>query len=368
MRSRLGTRWPLAAAVVVALACTPSSPPAKPAPVTAAPAAAAPATAARSPTSPPSAAAPTPAAPVTPESLSVALPVLSQAFLPYFIARERGYYAEERIETDLQAVAPQLGVQGVVAGSYSFTGAVSQAAIAALTGAPTRVVLNTHSITWWLVANQASGVRTVADLKGKTLGIEGPGTLSSTFTRVLLRKNGLNPDGDVQFASLGPVPNWLQGAIGGAVDAAIAGDVDLLLVAQAQGLTDVAWYGQDVRGSLIGLGTSESLLRDKPDAVKRFLRASLRGLQSYRTNREDTIALGARLLDQPADFVGRAYDLGTSLLLPEPMLDPSVQQEFVDLAKETLNLDRPIPPGEVFDYNLTRQALAEQAARPAGAR
>jgi ABC-type nitrate/sulfonate/bicarbonate transport system substrate-binding protein len=218
-------------------------------------------------------------------------------------------------------------------------------------------VLNTHSITWWLMANQASGVRTISDLQGKVVGIEGPGTLSATFTRVLLRKHGLNPDADVQYASLGPVPNWLQGAIGGAVDAAIAGDVDLRLLGEGQGLTEVAWYGQDVKGSLIGLATSESMLRGNADLTRRFLRAVNRALASYRANKDETVALAARLLDQPPEFVARAYDISASLLLDPPMLAPDVQREFLDLAKETLNIDRAVDPGEIFDYGITRQVV-----------
>jgi ABC-type nitrate/sulfonate/bicarbonate transport system substrate-binding protein len=298
-------------------------------------------------------------------TVAVALPVPSQSFLPIYLAREKGYYAEEGIDADIQIVAPQLGVQGVVAGNYGFSGAVSQAAIAGLTGAPVRVVFNTHSITWWLMANQASGVRTIPDLKGKVIGIEGPGTLSATFTRVLLRQHGLNPDADVPYASLGPVPNWLQGAIGGAVDAAIAGDVDLRLLGEGQGLTEVAWYGQDVQGSLIGLATSESMLRGNADLTRRFLRAANRALNSYRANKDDTVALGARLLDQSPDFVGRAYDLSASLLLSPPMLAPDVQREFLDLAKETLSIDRAVDPSEVFDYDLARQVVQEAGTPPA---
>src|SRR5581483_4655103 len=339
MTARSPWRLSLLAALAVTLACTGGTPPAQPTRAPAAPSTLAPTSApagAAAPSAPPAASAPqaTPARPASTTTVAVALPVPSQSFFPLYLAREKGYYAEEGIEADIQVVAPQLGVQGVVAGNYGFSGAVSQAAIAGLTGAPVRVVFNTHSITWWLMANQASGVRTIPDLKGKTIGIEGPGTLSATFTRVLLGKHGLNPDADVQYASLGPVPNWLQGAIGGAVDAAIAGDVDLRLLGEGQGLTEVAWYGDDVQGSLIGLATSESMLRGNADLTRRFLRAATRGLNSYRANKEETVTLAARLLDQPADFVARAYDLSVSLLLDPPMLTPDVQREFLDLARE----------------------------------
>ncbi len=298
-----------------------------------------------------------------PDQVTVALPVIAQSQAPYLIAREKGYYQDEGIEADLQVVAPNVGVQGAVAGSYAFTGAGGQAAIARLSGAPLRVIFNqNNSVTWWLVATQRSGVQTVENLKGKTIGIEGPGTLSATFTRAVLRKHGLNPDTDVEFISLGPVPNWLRSVISGAVDAGIAPDADALIVARQQGLTEVTWYGAEISAPLSGLATSESMLRDKPDLVKRFLRATIKGLLHYKANKEDAVALSAKLLDASPEEVARAYDILQPLTLSEPILDERIQREFLELAKDVLNVDRPVVPSDVYDYGITRQALQELTA------
>src|ERR1044072_2365646 len=49
-------------------------------------------------------------------------------------------------------------------------------------------------------------IRTVADLKGKRLGVTGFGTVTDTMTRLLVGKLGLDPDKDVSYVQVGDVP------------------------------------------------------------------------------------------------------------------------------------------------------------------
>lgn len=294
------------------------------------------------------------------EQVVVALPTLAQSQLPYVLAREKGYYAEEGIEVDLQVVPPDLAVQGVLGGSFAFTGAGEQATIGRLGGAPVKVIFNhNHSATWWFVTPQQTGIKTLADLRGKTIGIEGPGTLSSTFTRALLRKHGLSPDSDVAFVSLGPIANWLGAVIGGTVDVGIAPDAEALVVGRQQGLTEIAFYGNELNAPLSGLATSEALMRENPDLVKRFLRGSIKGLRAYKAGRDEAVALAARALDQSPEHAARTYDVLAPLTSIDPILDERVQREFLELAREGLRLDAPVTPGDVYDYSLTREAMRE---------
>src|SRR5712691_1726723 len=95
---------------------------------------------AASPTSASAASKPVASGSGSTQKVSLAMPTIAQSQAAYLIAREKGYYAEEGLEADLQVVVPNLGVQGAAAGSYTFTGAGAQAAIARLGGAPLKVL------------------------------------------------------------------------------------------------------------------------------------------------------------------------------------------------------------------------------------
>ena len=283
-----------------------------------------------------------------------------QSQSPYIMAREKGYYAEEGIDIDLPVVAPNLGVQGVTGGTFTFAGAAAQAAISKLGGAPLKVVFNpSNSITWWLMASKKSGVTTVEGLKGKTIAVEGPGTLSMTFTQAVLRKHGLNPDSDVSFTSAGAVANWLTAVLGGAVDAGIASNSDVYLSSKQNGLTELAWYGKELHAPLNGVATSDSLLRDKPDMIRRFLRGSIKGLRAYKANKADAVRILAPLIKQTPEQVGAAYDIESPLMLDNPVVDDATLKDFLDLAKQTLNLQATPNPSDVYSYDLVKQAIQE---------
>ncbi len=77
------------------------------------------------------------------------------------------------------------------------------------------------SMNWSLVAPTKSAIRTIADLKGKSIGISGAGSSSDMLMRWALRKAGLDPDRDVTLIALGSVANLASGVENGRVEAAM---------------------------------------------------------------------------------------------------------------------------------------------------
>ena len=77
------------------------------------------------------------------------------------------------------------------------------------------------SINWSLVTPTKSEIKTVADLKGKSIGISGAGASSDMLMRWALRKASLNPDKDVTLIALGSVANLYSGIENGKVDAGV---------------------------------------------------------------------------------------------------------------------------------------------------
>lgn len=75
------------------------------------------------------------------------------------------------------------------------------------------------SMNWSLVAPTKSEIKTVADLKGKSVGISGAGASSDMLMRWALRKASLDPDKDVTLLALGSVANLYSGIENGRVNA-----------------------------------------------------------------------------------------------------------------------------------------------------
>jgi ABC-type nitrate/sulfonate/bicarbonate transport system substrate-binding protein len=77
------------------------------------------------------------------------------------------------------------------------------------------------SMNWSLVAPTKSAIKTVADLKGKTIGISGAGSSSDMLMRWALHKASLDPDKDVTLIALGSVANLYSGIENGRVNAGV---------------------------------------------------------------------------------------------------------------------------------------------------
>jgi NitT/TauT family transport system substrate-binding protein len=68
-----------------------------------------------------------------------------------------------------------------------------------------------HSMNWALVASTKSNIKTLADLKGKNVGISAPGSSSDTIVHWGFNKAGINADKDVSLIALGSVANLYAG-------------------------------------------------------------------------------------------------------------------------------------------------------------
>ncbi len=77
------------------------------------------------------------------------------------------------------------------------------------------------SANWSLVAPTKSQIKTVQDLKGKTIGISGPGSSSDMLVKWATRKAGLDPAKDVELIALGSVANLYAGVENDRVAAAV---------------------------------------------------------------------------------------------------------------------------------------------------
>ena len=67
------------------------------------------------------------------------------------------------------------------------------------------------SANWSMVATTKSKLTSPKDLKGKTVGISGPGSSSDMLVRWAVRRVGLDPDRDIELVALGSVANLYAG-------------------------------------------------------------------------------------------------------------------------------------------------------------
>jgi len=113
-------------------------------------------------------------------------------------------------------------------------------------------------------------IRTVAELKGKRLGITRFGTVTDWTTRLLISRLGLDPEKDVALVQVGDVPVLLASmSAGKTIDGAII-QPPYYLKAVASGMRVLAnMQEMDILFQQTGLNTTQKSIARNPDIVRR---------------------------------------------------------------------------------------------------
>lgn len=231
--------------------------------------------------------------------------------LAFRVGRQRGFFKNQgiTIEPILIRGGP-IALAALVAGEVDFaTGIGVQAPIRARARGLDIVIIGSmiDKATYGLVGNRET--RSLADLKGKIVGVTGAGAFSDFVVRTFLKRNGIDPDRDVTLRAVGSSSLRAVALERGLIAVAPFGSEEVLGLTK-KGFPLIANLGESLAIPQSLLVTRRELLEKYADATKHFLRAVITSLQFTKTNKEEAIKAGyAAGLTGEQDTVSKAYDL-----------------------------------------------------------
>jgi NitT/TauT family transport system substrate-binding protein len=214
------------------------------------------------------------------------------SFLPVHLAQSLGCYQQEGLAVTLSEFnGLSKGVEALLGGSAEVAGGTSVPIQMAAEGRSLQgfLVMYTSTSLVLIVSPAASGkVHTIADLKGRRVGVSASGSPTHFFLNYVLVKNGMQP-ADVSVISIGTGPTSLAAIEHDAVNAAVmvGGPVNMLERAHP-GLTFLAdarkpASAQRIFGSASFPGgllvAQEGWLKANPDTARRLVRAVRKAMQ-----------------------------------------------------------------------------------------
>ncbi len=163
-------------------------------------------------------------------------------------------------------------------------------------------------------------IKSVADLRGKTIGVSQAGTSIEYGARYILEKHGLKPGEDVKIMQTGGHPNSLA-ALQNKLLAGAVLSFPTRTVARKAGLVELVDLGQEEVSYPGGALTMRRAYLDaNPDLARRMVKSYVEGIHRYRTDRAfavRTVARYARTTDFAA--VEATYNgLANALVGPKP--------------------------------------------------
>jgi ABC-type nitrate/sulfonate/bicarbonate transport system substrate-binding protein len=259
-----------------------------------------------------------------------------QANLPFvgaYVAEEKGFFAEENLEVEIQHVAtPGDNFRLLATGQVQFSTSDATALLEKWTSDPVIEVVSlaligqTGQQGFAVLAD--SGIESPADWAGKTAGYKGSDVPPDYLA--ILEAHDLSRS-DVEAVRVGFAPQILT-----------EGDVDIFPVFISNEPDTLSRLGYETRvftaadygAPTLGLSyvTTPEYAAENPDITARFTRAVLRGIAYADANREEAIDIVLEYAPQE-DREHQRYMLDTEL----EMAQPSAFYEHLGLGAQTLS-------------------------------
>ncbi|MBI4490055.1 MAG: ABC transporter substrate-binding protein [Deltaproteobacteria bacterium] len=272
---------------------------------------------------------------------------------PTEVARKRSFYQDEGLDLIKVTMKPNLIIGALLAGEIDYSmvwGATLRAAVA---GMPVRVFLGMYAKPLHMLIARPQ-FKKVEDLKGAKIAVSSVGSTPDVLLRATLRHFGINPEKDVQILSVGGSSTRLAALSAGSVDAT---PLDLAYVGKAErlGLSTLIYLGDVLDLPLSGIGTSTKKIRENPEQIRRLTRGTLKAIQYIRDNRADSLQMMVDYLQLPAGDAGKIYDFSVRSLSATGRFPDQSLITDVNLAKQSLKIDRDIPLSDVVNWSFVQE-------------
>ncbi len=245
-----------------------------------------------------------PATPVTPTNAPLSEVTVVMGYIPdvqyapFFLAEEKGYFAQEGIKIKYNWGFEFDGVKLVGANQADFAIVTGDQILQARSqNIPLVYIGNWYNAFPIAVVSFADkNIKTPQDLIGKKVGLPGLFGASYTAWRALLFTQKISED-QVRAENIGftQVQALNQGTVEAAVVYANNEPVQLQLAGKAVNAIKTWEYAKLVGN---GVATNEATLKNRPNLAKGFVRALIRGIQDSISNPEEALQITIKRLPE----------------------------------------------------------------------
>ena len=297
------------------------------------------------------------------DKIRIGVPQQIVHWMVFPLAQHKGFLKEEGFDAEIVRITGPSGRSALMSGDIDFYTTIAFIVQSAIAGLPVKVVAAYVNCPPFVVMSRPE-FKTAQDLRGKTMGIGAPpGSSPDVIAKLSLKHLGLNPDKDVKFVYLNshertflaleqglyalgliPPPFDFQGKKLG-LNSLVRAD-------------EILTYPED------GLIATTKKIKERPDEVKRVIRAGIKANRYIRTQREGTIQFLMEWQKVNRETASANYDGAVRIFNDDGNLSDAGLRLIIDEAKKTAKIDRDIALNEIADLSILRQAQKELAIKP----
>ena len=281
----------------------------------------------------------------------------SLSFLAAFIARDRGFYSKNGLNAELVQARPAVNIAALVSGDGDYAEVFGSAVRSAARGIPIRAFSTSIKAPFFsLIAHPT--IKSVKELKGRTIGITSLGGTNQISGRLLLQHFGVDPDREVKFLAIGEEKFVVEAFKIRRVDAILVAPPFSVLM-KREGFPVLANTADIVSIPLAGLSATVEKIKQNRSQVKRVLKAEVEALRYLRNDVAGSVEIIRKRFAMD-DALGRdSYAAVVDAFSRDGRIDPAAVESLLEMERTAGLIAKTVTVDQVIDASIAEEVLKE---------
>ena len=291
------------------------------------------------------------------ERIRVAVSNPNMPNLTVAMAQKNGLFKDEALEAEIIRMNPNVAITALATGDVDYCQLFGAVVGGAIAGLPVRIVAGFLD-NWPMTLIAQPELKALKDLKGKTLGISSFGATPDVAARMMIKQAGIDADKEIKILALGSDAARLMALKQRVVDVVvISPPADTQM--EKQGYRILARAYELFSFPYLGLGTHTRKIKDKPDEIRRVIKATIRANRFIRDNRDEAVRALIAWGKVEREFAYASYDALRNLFNADGAVPEDGLKLVIEQARRNAKVIREIMPNEVVDLTFLHEAQAE---------
>jgi len=291
------------------------------------------------------------------DKIRIGVPELNAQFFPLALAEKRGFFREDGLQGEVIRINPTVALAALVSGELDYWTVIGNSVAAAIQGAPLRI------LTCYVPGSPSALIarpefKSVQELRGKAVGLNTSGGALESMARLIFKHFGLDPDKEIKFLPLGTNERRFS-AMKQGLTAATMGSPPLDFLGKKMGFVVLARAHELFSYPTSGVVASVKKIKEKPEEIKRLIKAGIKATRYIRQNRESTIQLLVEWSKTEKEMATAGYESVVKLFNDDGSVPEKGLLLVIEELKRLAKVEREVSPSEVLDLALLKEAQKE---------
>jgi len=274
------------------------------------------------------------------------------------LAQKKGFLTGEGFEAEIISITGPVANIALASGDIDYYTGFGSSMRAMLQGLlPSRVVACYRPSPHFVLLARPE-IKSVKELKGKTIGVLAFGGGPDLVVRLMLKYFGLDPEKDVKFIAGGSAEGRFIRITQGLLDATSVA-VPLDYHGKKMGFNILTRAEELFTYPISGLIAHTKKIKEKPDEIKRLVRAGVNANRYLRANREETIPVLMSTYRIDKEVATALYDSFVKGFNLDGSLPEDGFRRLIEDTKSITKVNREVAFSEVADLSILREAQKE---------